>query len=233
MKKLLLGVMCCLAISTAVVADEASVAKGLANVIPMITKEDVSKTPIAGLYQVFVGGRLLYVSEDARYLIRGDMIDLTAKKNLSDELLKAKRLAVLQTIDETSMIVFPAKNMQHTLTVFSDIDCGYCRKMHAELSSYTDAGISVRYLFFPRSGPNTESYYKAVSVWCAADRNKALTDAKLNNKIDNKSCDNPVDAHMNLARLLGVTGTPSMITEDGSMIPGFLPVDQLVKRMSW
>mgnify|MGYP003385557887 CR=1 FL=1 len=233
MKKLLLGVMCCLVMSTAVIANEASVAKGLAKVIPTVSKDDVSATPIAGLYQVFVAGRLLYASEDGRYIIRGDMIDLTTRNNLTESLLKTKRTALLKTIDEKDMIIFPAKNAQHTLTVFSDIDCGYCRKMHSQLSGYTDAGISVRYLFFPRSGPNTESYFKAVSVWCAADRNKALTDAKLNNKIDNKSCGNPVDAHMNLARMFGVTGTPSMITEDGSMIPGFLPADQLVKRMNW
>lgn len=131
------------------------------------------------------------------------------------------------------MIIFPAKNAKHTITIFTDIDCGYCRKLHSEVSRYTDAGITVRYLFFPRSGPNTESYFKAVSVWCADDRNQALTDAKLNNKVINKTCENPIDKHMQLAQAFGVNGTPAIIADDGTMVPGFVPAKELVKHLNW
>jgi len=233
MKRLLLSFMCVLVCATSVQADEAAVAKGLAKVIPEVTAKDVFKTPISGLYQVNAGARVFYASGDGRYIIQGELVDLVKRENLTANALKYARKTTLAKVDEKSMIIFPAKNAKHTVTIFSDIDCGYCRKLHAELSDYTDAGITVRYLFFPRSGVNTESYHKAVSVWCAADRNEALTDAKLNNKIDSKTCDNPIDAHMKLAKEFGVNGTPAIIADDGTMIPGFVPAAQLVEHMAW
>jgi len=233
MKRLLLSFMSVLVCATSVQADEAAVAKGLAKVIPEVTAKDVFKTPISGLYQVNAGARVFYASDDGRYIIQGELVDLVKRENLTANALKYARKTTLAKVDEKSMIIFPAKNAKHTVTIFSDIDCGYCRKLHAELSDYTDAGITVRYLFFPRSGVNTESYFKAVSVWCAADRNKALTDAKLNNKIDSKTCDNPIDAHMKLAKEFGVNGTPAIIADDGTMIPGFVPAAQLVEHMAW
>ena len=93
--------------------------------------------------------------------------------------------------------------------------------------------MTVRYMFFPRSGPNTESYHKAVSVWCAKDRNKALTDEKLNNKVVDKTCENPVDEHMRIAQVFGVTGTPAIIADDGTMVPGFVPANDLIQHLGW
>ena len=232
MKKLLFGLVVALFSMTGL-ADEAAVATGLAKVIPNVTKSDVSKTPIAGLYQVIVGARVIYASENGRYIIQGEMVDLLNRENMTDRALKTARKAELAKIDEASMIIFPAKNEQHKITIFSDIDCGYCRKLHAQVSSYTDAGITVRYMFYPRSGPNTESYFKAVSVWCAEDRNQALTDAKLNNKVINKTCDNPVDQHMKAAETFGVTGTPAIIADNGTMVPGFVPAKDLIKHLAW
>jgi len=233
MKKFLVSFMCILSCASSVLADEISVATGLSKVIPNISPEDVFKTPISGLYQVNAGARVFYASGDGRYILQGEMVDLLARESLTANALKKARKLALAKIDEKSMIIFPAKNEKHVITIFSDIDCGYCRKLHAELSGYTDVGITVRYLFYPRSGVNTESYFKAVSVWCASDRNKALTDAKLNNKVENKSCDNPIDEHMLLAQEFGVTGTPAIIADDGTMIPGFVPAAQLVKHMAW
>jgi len=233
MKKLLLSFIAALVCVASVQADERSVAEGLSKVIPEVTPNDVFKTPVSGLYQVNVGAKVFYASDDGRYIIQGELVDLVKRENLTANALKYARKTTLAKVDEKSMIIFPAKNAKHTVTIFSDIDCGYCRKLHAELSDYTDAGITVRYLFFPRSGVNTESYFKAVSVWCAIDRNKALTDAKLHNKIDSKTCDNPISAHMKLAKEFGVNGTPAIIADDGTMIPGFVPADQLVKHMAW
>ncbi|MFT6218527.1 MAG: thiol:disulfide interchange protein DsbC [Cycloclasticus pugetii] len=233
MNKVLLGwflLACC---SAPVLADEASVVTGLSKVIPNITENHVSKTPIEGLYQVLIGARVVYASEDGRYILQGEMVDLVSRENMTDSALKTARQSEMAKIDEKKMIVFPAKNEKHVITIFSDIDCGYCRKLHAEINDYTDAGMTVRYMFFPRSGPNTESYHKAVSVWCAKDRNKALTDAKLNNKVVDKTCENPVDEHMRIAQVFGVTGTPAIIADDGTMVPGFVPANDLIQHLGW
>ena len=233
MNKFLLGCLFFALCSTSVLADETSVAAGLSKVIPNISKDKVSKTPIAGLYQVLVGARIIYASEDGRFIIQGEMVDLESRENMTDNALKVARKSELAKIDEKTMIIFPAKNEKHKITIFSDIDCGYCRKLHAQISEYTKAGMTVRYMFYPRSGPNTESYFKAVSVWCAKDRNEALTDAKLNNKVVNKTCANPVDEHMRIAQVFGVTGTPAIIADDGTMVPGFVPAKDLVQHLGW
>ncbi len=233
MKKCLLSWLFITVFSTTALADEASVALGLSAVIPNISKDNVSKTPITGLYQVLVGARVIYASEDGRYIIQGEMVDLVNRKNMTEQALNTTRQRELAKIDEKSMIIFPAKNEKHKITIFSDIDCGYCRKLHAQINDYTDAGITVRYLLFPRTGPETESYIKAVSVWCAEDRNQALTDAKLNNKVVNKTCENPVDDHMALGQVFGVAGTPAIIADNGVMIPGFVPAKELIQHVGW
>lgn len=233
MKKCLLSWLFITVFSTTALADEASVALGLSAVIPNISKDNVSKTPITGLYQVLVGARVIYASEDGRYIIQGEMVDLVNRKNMTEQALNTTRQRELAKIDEKSMIIFPAKNEKHKITIFSDIDCGYCRKLHAQINDYTDAGITVRYLLFPRTGPETESYIKAVSVWCAEDRNQALTDAKLNNKVINKTCENPVDDHMALGQVFGVAGTPAIIADNGVMIPGFVPAKELIQHVGW
>lgn len=233
MKKCLLSWLFITVFSTTALADEASVALGLSAVIPNISKDNVSKTPITGLYQVLVGARVIYASEDGRYIIQGEMVDLVNRKNMTEQALNTTRQRELAKIDEKSMIIFPAKNEKHNITIFSDIDCGYCRKLHAQINDYTDAGITVRYLLFPRTGPETESYIKAVSVWCAEDRNQALTDAKLNNKVVNKTCENPVDDHMALGQVFGVAGTPAIIADNGVMIPGFVPAKELIQHVGW
>lgn len=233
MKKFLLGCVLLSFFNGWVMADEASVAKGLSKVISGVKESNVSKTPIKGLYQVIVGARVIYASDDGRYIIQGEMVDLVDRTNMTEEGLKAARVLELAKIDEKDMIIFPAKNPKHTITIFSDIDCGYCRKLHASIDTYTDAGMTVRYLFFPRSGVNTESYFKAVSVWCAKDRNQALTDAKLNNEIEDKRCENPIDEHMRLAGVFGVTGTPAIIADDGTLVPGFVPAKVLMEHLGW
>ncbi|PCH85148.1 MAG: disulfide bond formation protein DsbC [Piscirickettsiaceae bacterium] len=218
-------------LSTLALADKGVAARNLAKAIPGVTEQDITTTPISGLYQVTVGARIIYASEDGRYIVQGEMVDLSTRENLTENASKAVRKAALGRLNNNEMIIFPAKSEKHQITVFSDIDCGYCRKLHAQLSTYTDAGITVKYLFFPRSGVNTESYHKAVSVWCADDRNQALTDAKLNNRIVNKTCNNPVTKHMEIARSFGVTGTPSIILDNGTMIPGYVPAHDLLKYL--
>lgn len=233
MKFFLLGLVLIGGFARVAVANEASVVEGLSEAIPGVTKENVFETPIKGLYQVIIGARVVYVSDDGRYLIKGEMVDLAKRENMTEQALKIARKVALAKIDESKMIIYPAKNEKHTLTIFSDIDCGYCRRLHADISSYTNAGMTVRYLFFPRSGANTESYFKAISVWCADDRNEALTDAKLNNKVVKKMCDNPISEHMAAAQAFGITGTPAIIADDGTMVPGFVPAKALAEHLGW
>jgi thiol:disulfide interchange protein DsbC len=146
--------------------------------------------------------------------------------------LGAVRKAALDKIGEQDMIVFKAPNSKYTVSVFTDIDCGYCRKLHSEIDQYLAQGITVRYLFFPRAGKGSESYNKAVAVWCAADKNKALTAAKKGDAFDIKSCDNPVDKHMQLGEDFGMTGTPMIVTAKGNILPGYVPAAQLAKVLA-
>ena len=124
------------------------------------------------------------------------------------------------------------RQTQHTVTVFTDIDCGYCRKMHSQMAAYNKEGIKIRYLMFPREGVNSDSFNKAVAVWCADDRQDAMTKAKRGEEIARKTCDNPVEAQFELGQKLGVRGTPSMILEDGEMIPGYVPPTQLAQLLA-
>ena len=148
--------------------------------------------------------------------------------SLTENSRKALRLDALNDLGDQSMITFPAKDEKYVLTVFTDIDCGYCRKLHREMGDYNDRGITVRYLFYPRSGPDTPSFDKAESVWCSKDQNDAMTQAKMGANVSAKACENPVQAHYEAGQRLGVRGTPALIMPDGSVQPGYLPADRLL-----
>ena len=126
-------------------------------------------------------------------------------------------------------VVFPATGAKkHTITVFTDIDCAYCRRLHAQIGEYNNLGIEVNYLFFPRAGVGSHSFEKAVSVWCAADRNSAFTTAKAGEEPAPLDCPNPVERHFQIGKELGVTGTPALVAEDGTLIPGYVPPATLI-----
>jgi thiol:disulfide interchange protein DsbC len=125
------------------------------------------------------------------------------------------------------MVIFAPEEYDHTITVFTDIDCGYCRKLHNEIDAFMAEGIRVRYLFYPRAGLGSPSYQKAVSVWCADDRKQALTDAKAGEPLPEKSCENPVADHMALGEAMGVTGTPAILLENGQLVPGYVPAKRM------
>lgn len=208
-------------------ADKSDVARGLSVVVPNIKLEDIRETPVEGLYEVTVGPRIIYTTGDGRYVFQGQLLDLVGRQNLTEPALNRARIGAIEAMGEQRMIVFPAKKPTHTITVFSDIDCAYCRKMHSEIRQYHAAGISVRYLLFPRTGVDSPSYDKAVSVWCAKDRNEALTRAKLKDEVMPKTCDNPVQQHMALGQAFGVNGTPAIVTDAGAVLPGYIPAQNL------
>ncbi len=188
----------------------------------------ITKTPVEGLYEVTIPPRVFYASKDGRYVINGNMFDLETKINLTSAMATKARIISLDQMGESTMIVFAPKKVKHTVSVFTDIDCGYCRKLHNEMDKYNKLGIKIRYLAWPRAGVGSGSFNKAVSVWCAEDRNEAMTAAKKGSKIENKKCDNPVAAHFQLGQELGVTGTPALMLENGQIYPGYVPADKLI-----
>jgi len=188
----------------------------------------VVESPLKGLYEVTVPPRVFYVSEDGRYIMLGNMIDMKTMQSLTQPKTVKARAAALEQMGEDSMIVFAPKEVKHTISVFTDIDCGYCRKLHSEIEKYNKLGIKVRYLAYPRAGIGSESYQKAVAVWCSKDRNKALTIAKNGGKVPYQECDNPVEKQFNLGQELGVNGTPALVLENGQIYPGYAPADKLI-----
>lgn len=174
---------------------------------------------------------ILYVHKDGKYVIKGDLLNLENQANLTEERRKQARLTVIDALGENTMIVFAPQKTTHTITVFTDVDCGYCRKLHQETNELNGHGVKVRYLAFPRAGLASPTYEKMVSVWCAQDRREAITEAKAGNDVPPKHCDNPVQSHYEAAQRLGITGTPAMVLDDGEIQPGYVPANQLIKLL--
>jgi thiol:disulfide interchange protein DsbC len=208
-------------------ADQATIRKALAG----LQIDAIEPAPIAGFYEVVVGSHVVYVSADGRYMLQGDLIDLKTRLSLTEPRRREAQRAAIEAVGEDKMIIFKPENVKHKVTVFTDIECGYCRKLHSEIDKYLDAGIEVRYLMYPRAGVGSSAYKKAVAVWCAADRNSALTDAKAGKSIEMKTCDNPVDEHMELATTLGLRGTPFIVLENGEVQPGYVPAERLARLL--
>jgi len=188
----------------------------------------VTESVIPGVYEVVVPPKVFYLTSDGRYLLTGDVIDLEKRVNLSADRRSSARVDAIKALDESTMIVFAPKKVKHTITVFTDIDCGYCRKLHSEIDSYNKLGIKVRYLAYPRAGIGSPSYDKAVSVWCAADKAKALTEAKKGGNVPQKTCENPVAKQFEFGQEMGVNGTPAILLENGQIYPGYAPADKLI-----
>lgn len=189
----------------------------------------IKKSPVRDVYEIQAGGRIMYSTRDGSHIFVGSLIDLKRQVNLTKESQKtitAKRLA---KVDEKTMLSIGPVKAPHTLTVFTDVDCGYCAKLHLEVPQLNKNGIRVRYLFYPRAGVGSQSYKKAVAVWCASDRVKAIGDAKARKPIKMKECRNPVADHYNLGQELGLSGTPMLIMDDGTVISGYLPAHELIK----
>ncbi len=195
-----------------------------------ISLDSIEASPVPGLYEVLIGARLYYVSADGRYFIQGQMTDIETGTNLTEAKVAKARKRLIDAVGEDKMIVFGKENEKYTIDVFTDIDCGYCRKLHAEIDEYNEQGIRVRYLFYPRSGVASESGRKAVSVWCADDQKKAMGDAKQGKSLAQKNCENPVADQYALGQVVGVTGTPALVLENGELIPGYIPPARL-KRL--
>lgn len=201
---------------------------------PGVSVDDIHDGPLPGFYEVVVGGQVSYVTTDARLLFRGEIIDLATQRNLTEARRAENRAAMLASVDPAKEIVFsPADGVvKHRITVFTDVDCGYCRQLHSQIALYNALGIEVRYMAYPRTGPNTESWYKAEHVWCASDRQANLTRAKLGGDVPAvPGCTAPVAEQYELGRRVGVTGTPTVFSEGGVELGGYVAPDALLARL--
>lgn len=206
----------------------------LAAKIPGISPSDLRATPVAGIYEVAHEGDVSYVSADGAYVFSGNLFRVTETGEFPN-LTEARRLELRQelfaALPESQMIIFGRADSPHTLTVFTDVDCQWCQHLHAEIADYNRLGIRVRYLAFPRTGPDTASWRKAEAVWCAKDRNAALTAAKSGGRVPDASCDTPVASHFGLGRRIGLSGTPGVVFETGELMPGYLPPAEMLQAI--
>jgi thiol:disulfide interchange protein DsbC len=216
--------------AAATAADKADPRAAIVKKIDGIKLEDVRMTPLNGIYEITRGSEITYSSADGRYVIVGDMIDVDSDSNLTENRRRTIRTRLIDSVPESEMLVFTPKNPKYTVTVFTDIDCGYCRKLHSQIAEYNKEGIRVRYLFYPRSGPGTESWQKAEAVWCSANRNEALTRAKNGEDIKAAKCPTDIIARdWELGHKLALEGTPAILLPNGEMLPGYSPPPQLAR----
>jgi thiol:disulfide interchange protein DsbC len=196
----------------------------LVKLLPAGSKvEDLRPSPIPGLYEFSQGADVSYLTADGKFFLDGNVYDMATRENLTEGLRTKARVAMINAVPESQMLIFSPKNPQYTITVFTDVDCGYCRKLHSEMSELNRLGVRVRYMFYPR----TEA------VWCATDRNEALTRAKAGGPVDtSKSCGpNPVAREYALGQSIGVRGTPAIVTETGDYINGYMPPRDLLEQI--
>ncbi|MEM9301825.1 MAG: DsbC family protein [Pseudomonadota bacterium] len=208
------------------------VRSAMQSLVPGAEIDSIRPAPFPGFAEVLLGAQLIYISLDGQYLIDGRLIEIATRKDLSEAAKGTVRKDRLAGVSNDERFVFPTSGEpKHRLTIFTDIDCGYCRRLHQQMAEYNDLGIEVTYLMFPRAGIGSTSFNKAISVWCADDRNDALTLAKSGQDPESQSCDNPIEEHYQLGRELGVSGTPALVAEDGTLIPGYVPPGQLIERL--
>lgn len=202
--------------------DERAI-QALQSINPRIEVDHVGPAPLPGFREAVVGGQVVYISDDGRYLLQGALYDVVEKTDLSQAGMAAVRRRLLATIPASERIVFAPENPDYTVSVFTDVECGYCQKLHQDIAEYNRLGIAIEYLAFPRMGPASEDFAKMVAVWCAADRGAALTAAKEGRKVASRDCTNPVARHYDIGRRVGLAGTPMIVTASGVQMPGYMP----------
>lgn len=219
----------------AALADEGDIRKRLKAALPDMPVKTIVRSPLDGFYLITLkDGQMLYASEDGRHLFNGSLFRLmpTGVLDLTEQVRSENRRKLLQGIPREDMVVFSARGRTNAvLTVFTDIDCAYCRKLHQEVPELNQLGVEVRYLAFPRAGTGSESYDKIVSAWCADNPQVALTRAKLGKQIPDRTCRNPVASHLALGGQAGISGTPALVLQSGQLISGYIPANELARAL--
>ena len=208
-------------------ATEKRVRDALKQLDPNFAPDYIGPAPFAGFREVVVSGQVLYVTDDGRYLMQSQPYDIEKRAMATSTGLLAHRRTLLASLPHADRIVFAPPNPKYTISVFTDIECGYCRKLHQDIAELNRQGIAVEYLAFPRMGLGSKDHTDMISVWCAADRKAALTAAKAGQSVVAKSCTNPVTMQYNIGQQLGISGTPAIFAADGTQLGGYLPPAQL------
>lgn len=213
-------------------ADLEQVRQKVGEMFDMIDPEDVSTSPVDGWYMIHKGSVVVYISADGRYLLQGDLVDLDSQVNLSEKARSESRRDLLAGVTDEQTILFSPEEVKYSVSVFTDVDCTYCRRLHSQIDQYLAHGIQVRYLMYPRNGPASPTWNTAEDVWCASDRQNALTMAKLDRDFPTNKCDaSIVQDHYVMGRDVGLNGTPAIVLEDGTLIGGYLSPEQLVATL--
>lgn len=236
-QRLLLGVVCVLAGTLASAAGDESaeletVRAKIGAMFDMIEPENINPSPVDGWYTIHQGSIVVYVSSDGRYLMQGDLIDLDAQTNLTEQARAESRRVLIDGLPDDETIIFAPPEIKHVVTVFTDVECTYCRKLHSQINDYLDYGIEVRYVLYPRNGPASRAWSTSEDVWCAKDRNSALTAAKRDQSFETSKCNTQIiSEHYMLGQDVGLSGTPAIVLEDGTLISGYLPPEALNSRL--
>lgn len=210
---------------------EARARAAILKLSPKAIVDHIGPAALPGFQEAIVAGQVIYISDDGQYLLQGSLYDIAARRDMGEASLGKLRQKLLDGVPDSQRIVFAPANPVHTVSVFTDVECGYCRKMHSEIADYNRQGIAVEYLAFPRMGLGSEDFKTMVSVWCAPDRRRALTDAKLERRVPAKACKSPVASQYDLGQRVGVTGTPAVFAADGSLLGGYVPPAQLREKL--
>tara|TARA_B100000214_G_scaffold135114_1_gene96140 strand:- start:2927 stop:3640 length:714 start_codon:yes stop_codon:yes gene_type:complete len=224
--------------SLTILSDEYEIKEKISSILPPGTQiESIEQSDFPDIYKVYYGDiQPLYVSKDGKYFLYGDMFQISSSKiiNLTATDITKRRTQLMKDIAKDELISFLSKNESYSVTVFTDVDCGYCRKLHKEIKDYNKKGISIHYAAFPRSGIGTESFSKMVTAWCSEDPKQSITNLKNGDNLKLNFCDSqPVAKHYAIGQKLGISGTPAIISEDGELYPGyFSPKDLLDKLKS-
>ncbi len=220
------------AIAEEVSAELEQVRQKVAGMFDLIEAEDVNPSPVDGWYMIQRASVVVYISADGRYLLQGDMIDLDNDVNLSEVARNDVRRDLMASLGDDEAISFSPAEVKYSVTIFTDVECTYCRRLHSQINDYMAHGIEIRYLLYPRNGPTSQSWSTSKQVWCSDDRNNALTMAKMDRSFPTASCESTmVEDHYTMGRDVGLNGTPAIVLDDGTLISGYLPPDQLKARL--
>ena len=237
MNKVLLVLLALFLSSSAIAGEkeEQQIRSTLATLAPTLQIDSITQSEVPGLYQVLFGTRVIYLTGDGKYLLQGSIMDTESREDLAETAISSVRTKILNSLKEEDMVVFAPEETKHTVTVFTDIDCGYCRKMHAEMKDYNDLGIKIRYVSYPRAGVGSESFNKSEAVWCAENREEAMTIAKLGGSLKDvkakENCVSPVRDQYMTGQALSLQGTPATFLENGKRVGGYLSASDLMKQI--
>lgn len=233
MKKwFVLCALCCALPAAA--ADKAELPKAVRAAIAALGVADAPslwrRAPLDGFYEVVVRGQVVYVSDDGRRLLVGELFEMPEARNLSDDIRREHARIVLRDLDERRVVSYRPERRRNHIVVFTDVDCAYCRRFHRHMPELLSRGVAVDYVLVPYQGPAATK--RAEGVWCAPDRNAALDRAKRGEQIKSRKCDNPIADNLALAAALGIRGTPAILLDNGTLLRGYMPPDALFEAMA-